>query len=285
MIMLIRFFLLITLVACQTKMELESKGLVENNEPVITTSYLKIKVYLGGYYSGGLLSKTMNTLGILPLTHPYSGAPFNHTGTESVDSSFFSTYPEMSDWVLVELRTGLSSATTVTKRAVFVDENGEFIDLNGSDEISFDVAPGSYYVVIKHRNHLSVMTAVKIELKASSPNSLDLTQTPDDVMDADGGVDGLKLLSAGIYGMYAGDTNGDGQVDYKDPGDRGTLLAYMNATAGSMFGIVQDTYTVNDVNGDGDIKYTGAGNDRDTILLMIGGVDPNVVIKQNANIP
>ena len=33
-------------------------------------------------------------------------------------------------------------------------------------------------------------------------------------------------------------------------------------------------YTVNDVNMDGTVKYTGAGNDRDPILSNIGGVIP-----------
>ena len=36
-------------------------------------------------------------------------------------------------------------------------------------------------------------------------------------------------------------------------------------------------YSTSDVNMNGQIKYTGLGNDRDPILLNIGGVNPTTI--------
>jgi hypothetical protein len=41
--------------------------------------------------------------------------------------------------------------------------------------------------------------------------------------------------------------------------------------------VLHGQYRSEDVNMDGDIKYTGAGNDRDTILINVGGTTPTAV--------
>ena len=55
---------------------------------------------------------TLNSGGIIPLSQPYIGAPYNYTGTESV-----ATIPNANivDWVLIEHRkpsTGLPADAT-----------------------------------------------------------------------------------------------------------------------------------------------------------------------------
>ena len=42
--------------------------------------------------------------------------------------------------------------------------------------------------------------------------------------------------------------------------------------------VAMDVYSNNDVNMDGDVKYTGANNDRDPILVNIGGSIPTAQI-------
>lgn len=62
------------------------------------------------------------------------------------------------DWVLVELRTDTPANTSVGYRSAFVDINGQLLSDDGSVGIGFPSIPGNYRIVIKHRNHLSVMS-------------------------------------------------------------------------------------------------------------------------------
>lgn len=62
------------------------------------------------------------------------------------------------DWVLVELRTDTPANTSVGYRSAFVDINGQLLSDDGSIGIGFPAIPGNYRLVIKHRNHLSVMS-------------------------------------------------------------------------------------------------------------------------------
>jgi hypothetical protein len=48
----------------------------------------------------------------------------------------------------------------VARRAVFLKNDGSVVDLDGASPVEFDDTPkGSYYVVIYHRNHLSIMSS------------------------------------------------------------------------------------------------------------------------------
>lgn len=84
----------------------------------------------------------------LPTSSPYTGeAP--RVGTVPTNAV---------DWVLVELRTDTPANTSVGYRSAFVDINGQLISDDGSAGIGFPAVPGNYRIVIKHRNHLSVMS-------------------------------------------------------------------------------------------------------------------------------
>ncbi|NOX19613.1 MAG: hypothetical protein GXO87_15200 [Chlorobi bacterium] len=118
---------------------------------VLTTN---IKVLLEGANAGsGTMTTFLNGGGYIPLTQPYSGAPWYYPGTESVTS-----IPSgVVDWVLIELR---STPTLIDEtRAAFLKNDGTLVDLDGTSPVDFpNSSAGNYYVVIKHRNHLSVMT-------------------------------------------------------------------------------------------------------------------------------
>jgi hypothetical protein len=100
----------------------------------------------GPYSSGSLMTNTNNSN--IPLLSPYSEAP-------RTASSIPATAV---DWVLVELRTGTSAATSVGYRSAFIDVNGNLINDSGSAGIGFPSVPADYYLVLKHRNHLAAMS-------------------------------------------------------------------------------------------------------------------------------
>ncbi|MCI0471957.1 MAG: cohesin domain-containing protein, partial [Ignavibacteria bacterium] len=130
-----------------------------------------LKVFLQGPFNTttNLMNTSLNTAGYIPLNQPYNVAPWNYTGTESVASGFFGLNTTVVDWVLVELRTGTGGTTTVSKKAGLLKSNGSIVDYRDPNTpIIFEgVASGNYYVVIRHRNHLGVMTSSTVSLSQS----------------------------------------------------------------------------------------------------------------------
>jgi hypothetical protein len=100
----------------------------------------------GPYSSGSVMTNTNNSN--IPLLSPYSESPRT---AASIPATAV-------DWILVELRTGASAATSVGYRSAFIDINGNLINDKGTAGIGFPSVPADYYLVLKHRNHLAVMS-------------------------------------------------------------------------------------------------------------------------------
>ncbi|GBD89951.1 putative endoglucanase [bacterium BMS3Abin04] len=126
---------------------------------------LSVRIFLEGPYSGHKM--TTNLSSVIPFEQPYNVSPWNYSGNETIDDSFTNSN-KIVDWVLVELRTGVSpgSATNVVARkAVPVNEDGFIIDPNyRTTNVKFGVDPGEYFIVVYHRNHLAVMSSQKVML-------------------------------------------------------------------------------------------------------------------------
>lgn len=128
-----------------------------------------LKVYLQGAYNAGLgrhkdvIANWASVLNANATAQPYNATPFSYAGTESVSTGFFvssAATTDILDWVLLELRSAAPPAAPIARRAAFVREDGAIVDLDGVSPVSFrGVAPGNYYVTIKHRNHLAIRTA------------------------------------------------------------------------------------------------------------------------------
>jgi hypothetical protein len=144
------------------------------------------------------MSTALATAALIPASQPYSGAPWNYLGTETV-----SPVPAgMVDWVLLELRSDLT--TVVAQRAALILSDGTIVDTDGSSPVTFDgVSNGSYYLVVKHRNHLSIMSASAVALNQSSA-LYDFTTGFDKYH---GGADGAIDVGSGVWGMVAGNAD------------------------------------------------------------------------------
>ena len=244
--------------------------------PVLNASLLlSIKVFLqGAYTSGSTMRNDLRTgvnaasVNMIPLTQPYAsghGANKVYAGTEHV-SSFPSTAV---DWVLVQLRSTATGATVATRAGILL-QNGTIIDTAGNfaTPLSFpNVASGSYYIVVRHRNHLGVMSATAQALTTSSA-SYDFT-TGNAQAYSGAGTDGnntpMALLSGGLYGMWGGDANDDGQVYYISSGNDVDAILN-NYLFGDAINGYNNLYEDGDVNMDGQTYYISTGSDKDWIL-------------------
>ena len=172
---------------------------------------VSIKVFLQGPYIGNsTMSTTLNSKGLIPLLQPYNHSPWNYNGSESV-----SQIPSgVVDWVLLKLKE--NDSTSVMTRAAFLKSDGHIVDLDGTSAVAFsDVLPGNYYIAVKHRNHLSVMSSEPITL-------IDNNVAYDFTTDSSkfyGGYFGSKLLETTptkVWGMIASDGNSDGLINAED---------------------------------------------------------------------
>lgn len=103
------------------------------------------KIYLEGPYNGTNMHTSLNA--DVPLLSPYADDP--RTAATKPASAV--------DWVLVQLRETASGAT-IESRASFISADGFLIEDDGTQGIGIKAKPGDYFIVIKHRNHLGVMT-------------------------------------------------------------------------------------------------------------------------------
>ncbi|MDF1865365.1 MAG: cadherin-like domain-containing protein, partial [Saprospiraceae bacterium] len=211
----------------------------------ITDGCVKIEtsVWLEGSYqtANDSMYTILNDLGYLPgqdpftflgietpAGQPYNTAPFDHFGTEgdAFDYNLTGTadagYPAtVTDWVLVSLRTGTGKETTVCKRAglLFSDGHIEFPD-EGNWCCSID-ANSTYYLVIEHRNHLIVMSHVKIPV-TNNTIAYDFR-----IQESYRGLLGFgqKEIEPGVFVMYGGNgeqlltLSSDTDINVKDKDD------------------------------------------------------------------
>jgi uncharacterized protein (TIGR02145 family) len=175
-------------------------------------SLADITVLLEGPFNGMTMNTTLNTKGIIPLTQPFSGPPWNYPGTEAVAS----IPPDIVDWILLEYRDAadINSATfeaTIGKQAAFIRSNGNIVNLNGSAPPLFNYTLNDdLFVVIWHRNHLPVLSANPL-VETAGVFPYDFTLSAEQAFGSN-----QNNLGNGFFGMISGDMNTDGIIDEFD---------------------------------------------------------------------
>jgi hypothetical protein len=232
---------------------------------------VNVRAILSGPFDGTAMRADLVEDGLLPSTDPYG---LGATASPSVLA--FTGLATPVDWAVVELRSAANGAVVVASTAVLIQRSGNVMMPSGEQAITFGSTPaGSYYVAVRHRNHLGTMTFAPVVLGA--PGTLvDLTLPAT----ATYGTDARKVVGASMA-LWAADVSGNGQLKYTGgANDRDPILVRIGGTTptSSVPG-----YWPEDVTLDGVVKYTGTGNDRDPILLHVGGTTPTTI--RNAQLP
>ena len=225
---------------------------------------LATKVLLGGAYdsSSGLMRDSLRTLADFPLTSPYGGGETTTAPVLSVSGN-----DAVVDWVLVELRDSVTPATIVASKAAFVQRDGDVVALDGTSAVSVSVSAGNYYVAVKHRNHLAVMTAAVVSLAAST-TPIDFTNPALAVY----GTNARRSVGAQAL-LWAGNANGNTQIVVAGPNNDNTkiLLEVFSAPANSALSAnyIVLGYKSSDLNLDGSVIARGPNNDVNTLLTNV----------------
>ncbi len=231
---------------------------------VLRDMTLQLRVYLEGALidNGGqkasdnrplmrdnLRNSPFNGANYIPVKDPYSFATtnvdvtskFTHVGPgllpryqEIIDSAaVFSITGQNAivDWVFVELRSKSNFRTVIATRSGLLQRDGDIVDVNGVSPLAFSgVLVDSCYVVIRHRNHLGVMSQ-----KVSTRTLVDFTKNSQPVFDygtsLNNGYDytGLALKDDVVFGyraMWAGDFDANGKIKFVNPGDDQNVLFF-----------------------------------------------------------
>lgn len=182
---------------------------------------VQIQCWLEGTYdvNTGMMTTELQANDLVPLQQPYNRAPWNYQGTESVAS----VSANVVDWVLVEARFAQNNHEIVESRAALLMSNGMVHDLDGSVGVTFTslTTNADYYLVIRHRNHLAVLSSQIVSL----PNAVAYDFTlPANVE----GEEQLADLLDGEFGLRAGDFNSDGLLSVADFNFYQTQTALIN---------------------------------------------------------
>ena len=181
----------------------------------------------------------------------------------------------ITDWVVVELRDPDFNGFRVDTRSALLQRDGDVVEMDGVSPVTFTTTPGTYFLSIKHRNHLGVMSAAPVVFNAGI-TSLDFTTVSTPAF----GTAARKTIGSKQV-LWAGDATGNGQMKYTGgANDRDPILVRVGSTTpnNSVPGYYRE-----DVNMDGVVKYTGSVNDRDPILVNVGSTTPNAV--RNGQVP
>jgi hypothetical protein len=179
-------------------------------DPICIGFSTDLRVFLEGAYSG---QDTMDVGALyasnIPTHQPYSdpafdGTPLDYDGLDSLDTAAPDT---MIDWVLVSLRSDTAGPEVGTPRAGILTRTGLILNPDGSSLSFPSVLKGSYFAVVRHRNHMPVMSASKVDFSSGSA-SWDFRSSLSSAYSDTG--DPMKDLGGSRFGMFACDLNLDG---------------------------------------------------------------------------
>ncbi|NOX48030.1 MAG: hypothetical protein GXO89_13735 [Chlorobi bacterium] len=221
------------------------------NSPMAITLDLIIdlKAFLEGPFNGSSMNPSTSA-GFLPLGQPYNVAPWNYAGTENVPAV---PNANIVDWVLIELRDAANAGSAnpssiIAQQAGFVLNDGSVVSTDGISNMQFDgIVNQNLYVVVYHRNHLGIISANAL-IQSGGTYTYDFTTAAGQAF---GSSPAQKEIASGVFGMFGGDLNSNGNIG---PADKTTWTAQAGTSS----------YTTADANLDGEVD----NRDKNDITLQ-----------------
>lgn len=247
---------------------------------------------IGG--SGGLMRDDLRTPTLqIPAMEPYtSTATFMHVnggGGETVTQPAMTFAEQASnsivDWVFIELRDGANYNTIVATRSALLQRDGDVVDVDGVSAVLFaNSAPASYYVSVRHRNHLGTMTANPVALAASG-TLVDFTSLSTPLWDDGTNLNGYEQATiGGTYALWAANSKTDTKVVFAgENNDKDAIFNQVDQAPGNILRsqtYVLQGYFSGDVNLNARTIFAGQGNDVDFLFNNVDTHPRNILRSQ-----
>ena len=185
-----------------------------NATPPAPSVEAHITTFLEGAYNSTtqLMNTTLNEDNLIPLHQPFNREPWTYGGTESVTS-----FPaEAVDWVLVELYNAADNFQMESQQAGILLSNGAITNATAPDAangiVFQNVTADDYYLVVRTRHHLAVMSANPVTLPTTAATAYDFTLAETQAL----GGGQLVEVNANIFAQISGDFNSDGVLSVAD---------------------------------------------------------------------
>lgn len=250
-----------------------SSSTIQISEGFITR-IIKIKINPKVFLQGaiinsettGLMNDDLRDLGLLPVVSPFGDGKtvdanvFNLGGTSSLGAF----EDDIVDWVWLEFRDETDVSNIIKGTSVLLQRDGDVVALDGVSDISLGIIPKNYYIVLKHRNHLGVMSANPVAVTETG-TAINFTSNAT----ATYGNNAQVTLANGDLALWTGDTNSNGQIRFSGPNNDANIIkddilndplnGFNSATYTSIGYLLIDA----DMSGSG--RFSGSNNDSNII--------------------
>jgi hypothetical protein len=259
------------------------------------------KAFLSGPYDAntGLMTDSLRTKGLLPLSTPYGSGIYtsgytsvNNISTETTTSAVLAVTGNNAivDWVFVQIRSKADSSIVLGTRSALIQRDGDIVDMDGTSSLKFaDFLPDNFFVSVKHRNHIGIMTANKYALSLTA-NCIDFTTTSTPLFVQPGKkgnpapLTGPTRIQNGVRTLYAGNCNISTALTRRfitynvlTTSDRNELYVVTGGTN------TLNGYSVYDMDMNGFARFNGLFPDRNVILSNCAGSNNLITNEQTPN--
>ncbi|MBJ6608791.1 MAG: hypothetical protein JG718_00350 [Candidatus Thiothrix moscowensis] len=239
---------------------------------VVVEPSVQVRALLQGAFvaAEGKMQDNLRAGSLLPLGQPFAAQGYAGTETTTTDLLATTGNDAPVDWILLELHDSSKPQTVVARKAALLQRDGDVVTADtGSATLHFSgVASGSYYLALRHRNHLGVMSALPLTF-AGTPLLVDFTSASTGIY----GVPDIRLHSGTYRLLPSGDANNDGKLIADGPDtDKNAILGSVltspaNTDAQTNFQL--SGYLSTDLNLDGKTVFAGPNNE---INILLGNV-------------
>jgi hypothetical protein len=253
--------------------------IIDRND-TCTVAAVRLKLLLSGALinNGGsaLMRDDLRQNAYLPLLEPYGNlVGFKHQGSggSEVMSPNLLEVPgdnAILDWVFIEIRDPGDPKTVLATCSGLLQRDGDVVSYTSEPVILIpDLIEGDYYVGIRHRNHIGVMTDYVSYLSSNAPPFIDFTDLAEQL---NGSSHATKTIN-GKRTLWGGDLNGDRKTIYQGPNNDSFSLFSLVLSDGNnvnfLANYITKGYNRQDLNLDGKAIYQGPNNDRATLLSQM----------------
>jgi len=269
---------------------------VANPCPEPTECFIQVqtKAFLQGAYNEDeptLMYDKLRLQELIPLKEPYTSLiiyegenqPFMNFGekeeTTTTNILAKTGANAIVDWVFLELHDPNNAEKILATRSALLQRDGDVVDVDGESPVEFAVKPGKYYLAIRHRNHLGVMTKDPIAFSQIVSEKIDFTNTKTATYQLEDSrktsAYSQRQIDDRNY-LWGGNSNADRSTIYQGPGLDQTKVFYdifvhpenIGPDGFPNYNFILRTYSISDSNLDGEVRYQGPENDVDDLQFF-----------------